>query len=178
MADADSWATDGHKWLNVPYDCGLAFVRDADAHGRAMHVQPAAYLNREAAREPMYWTPESSRRARGVEVWAALRSLGRRGVAELIVRNCRQARRFADGLTAAGYEVLNDVVLNQVLVSFGGDDTTARVIEAIQRDGTCWCGGTVWKKRTAMRISVSSWATTDEDVELSLAAMIRIARDQ
>jgi glutamate/tyrosine decarboxylase-like PLP-dependent enzyme len=143
-----------------------------------MHVQPAAYLNREAAREARSWTPESSRRARGVEVWAALRSLGRRGVAELIVRNCRQARRFADGLTAAGYEVLNDVVLNQVLVSFGGDDTTARVIEAIQRDGTCWCAVTVRKKRTAMRNSESSWATTDEDVELSLAAMIRIARDQ
>jgi glutamate/tyrosine decarboxylase-like PLP-dependent enzyme len=126
----------------------------------------------------MYWTPESSRRARGVEVWAALRSLGRRGLAELIARNCRQARRFADGLTAAGYQILNDVVLNQVLVSFGGDERTTRAIESIQRDGTCWCGGTVWKGRTAMRISVSSWATTDDDVELSLGAMLRIARDQ
>ena len=178
MADADSWATDGHKWLNVPYDCGLAFVRDADAHARAMHLQPAAYLNRDAAREPMYWTPESSRRARSVEVWAALRSLGRRGVAELISRNCRQARRFADGLTAAGYQILNDVVLNQVLVSFGADAKTTRVIDGLQRDGTCWCGGTVWKNRTAMRISVSSWATSDDDVESSLAAMLRIAREQ
>ena len=178
MSDADSWATDGHKWLNVPYDCGLAFVRDADTHGRAMHLQPAAYLHREAVREPMYWTPESSRRARGIEVWAALRSLGRRGLVDLIGRTCRHARRFADGLEAAGYEILNDVALNQVLVSFGSDETTTRVIESIQRDGTCWCGGTVWKARRAMRISVSSWATSDRDVELSLAAMLRIAGDR
>jgi glutamate/tyrosine decarboxylase-like PLP-dependent enzyme len=123
----------------------------------------------------MEYTPEMSRRARGMEVWAALRSLGRAGLAEMIERCCRHARRFAEGLTAGGYEVLNDVQLNQVLVSFGDPDKTRKVIEAVQRDGTCWCGGTVWQGRTAMRISVSSWMTTEEDVEKSLAAILRIA---
>jgi glutamate/tyrosine decarboxylase-like PLP-dependent enzyme len=123
----------------------------------------------------MHWTPGGSRLARGIEVWAALRSLGREGLVEL-VRHCnRHARSFASGLTAAGYEVLNQVNLNQVLVAFGTDEKTRKVIEGIQRDGTCWCGGTVWKGRAAMRISVSSWATTDDDVEKSLAAMVRIA---
>src|SRR5690606_14124983 len=112
---------------------------------------------------------------RGVEVWAALRSLGRDGLAELIERCCRHARRFAAGFAEAGYQILNDVVLNQVLVSFGDAATTARVISAIQADGTCWCGGTVWQGQSAMRISVSSWATTDDDDERSLAAMLRIA---
>src|SRR5205085_10150257 len=120
--------------------------------------------------------PELSRRARGVEVWAALRTLGRRGLAELIDRTCRHARRFAEGLSAAGYEVLNEIVLNQVLVSFGDPAATTRTIGAIQEDGTCWCGGTVWQGRTAMRISVCSWATTDEDVERSLEAMIAAGR--
>ena len=175
MADADSWATDGHKWLNVPYDCGLAFVRDAESHQRAMQLQPAAYLSGDALREPMYWTPEASRRARGVEVWAALRSLGREGLAELIARNCREARRFAEGLRRAGFEILNEVSLNQVLVSFGSDDRTRHVIDAVQREGTAWCGGTVWKGRVAMRISVSSWATTDDDVDRSIEAMVAIA---
>jgi glutamate/tyrosine decarboxylase-like PLP-dependent enzyme len=123
----------------------------------------------------MEYTPEMSRRARGVEVWAALRSLGRLGLAETIERCCRHARRFAEGLKVAGYEVLNDVQLNQVLVSFGDPDKTRRVIAAIQQDGTCWCGGTVWQGRTAMRISVSSWMTTDADVEKSLEAMLRLA---
>jgi glutamate/tyrosine decarboxylase-like PLP-dependent enzyme len=123
----------------------------------------------------MHYTPESSRRARGIEVWAALRSLGRRGLAEMIERNCLQAARFAKGLTEAGYRVLNDVVINQTLVSFGDEETTRRVIAGIQADGTCWCGGTVWQGQTAMRISVSSWATTDEDVKRSLEAMLRIA---
>src|SRR6266508_4387482 len=123
-------------------------------------------------------TPELSRRARGVEVWAALRSLGRQGVAELIERNCRQARRFAEGLEAAGFRILNDVVLNQVLVAFGDAETTNRVVSEIQTDGTCWCGGTVWQGQTAMRISVSSWATTDADIERSLEAMIRVAGKQ
>jgi glutamate/tyrosine decarboxylase-like PLP-dependent enzyme len=173
---ADSWATDGHKWLNVPYDCGLAFVRDAECLRSAMAVS-AAYLSVTDRRKPNDFTPELSRRARGVEVWAALRSLGRSGLAELFERNCRQAARFAAGLRAAGYEVLNDVVLNQVLVSFGDPETTRRVIAGIQRDGTCWCGGTEWQGRTAMRISVSSWATTDADVEKSLAAMLRVAAD-
>ncbi|HEX6543635.1 MAG TPA: hypothetical protein VF040_17905, partial [Ktedonobacterales bacterium] len=126
----------------------------------------------------MYYTPESSRRARGVEIWAALRTLGRAGLADLIERCCRHATRFAEGLRAAGYHILNEVRLNQVLVAFGDDETTRRVIAAVQEDGTCWCGGTVWQGRAAMRISVSSWATTDDDVERSLAAMIRIAGEQ
>jgi glutamate/tyrosine decarboxylase-like PLP-dependent enzyme len=174
VADADSWAIDAHKWLNVPYDSGIAFVRDAAALAAAMSAA-AAYLATSGMREPDQFTPEMSRRARGVEVWAALRSLGRAGLAELIERNCRQAERFAAGLAAAGFEVLNDVVLNQVLVSFGSAAETRRVIAEVQADGTCWCGGTVWQGRTAMRISVSSWATTDDDVERSLAAMLRIA---
>ncbi|HEX5758891.1 MAG TPA: pyridoxal-dependent decarboxylase [Thermoanaerobaculia bacterium] len=173
FGDADSWATDAHKWLNVPYDSGLAFARDAEALRAAMAVR-AAYLPT-AARNPSDFTPELSRRARGVEVWAALRALGRSGLAELIERNCRQARRFAEGLADAGHEVLNEVVLNQVLVAFGPPGRTERVVAGIQEDGTCWCGGTVWQGRTAMRISVSSWATTDADVEQSLAAMLRVA---
>ena len=175
LAAADSWATDFHKWLNVPYDSGIAIVRDADALRAAMAIT-ADYLPTSEFRNPSDFTPELSRRARGVEVWAALRSLGRAGVAELIERNCRQARRFASGLQAAGFKILNDVVLNQVLVSFGDAATTNRVVAEIQADGTCWCGGTVWQRQTAMRISVSSWATTDADVERSLEAIVRIAR--
>ncbi len=144
VARADSWATDAHKWLNVPYDSGIALVRDAEALRAAMSVT-AAYLATSDTREPMHVGPESSRRARGVEVWAALRSLGREGVADLIERCCRHASRFADGLREAGYEILNDVELNQVLVRFGDDETTRRVIAGIQADGTCWCGGTVWQ---------------------------------
>ena len=174
LAEADSWATDAHKWLNVPYDSGLAIVRDEAALRAAMGVS-AAYLPDAGARDPADFTPELSRRARGVEVWAALRTLGRAGLADLVERTCRQASRFAEGLAAAGHGILNEVVLNQVLVSFGDDERTRRVIAALQSDGTCWCGGTVWQGRTAMRISVSSWATTDEDVERSLAAMLRAA---
>jgi glutamate/tyrosine decarboxylase-like PLP-dependent enzyme len=175
VADADSWATDFHKWLNVPYDSGIAIVRDADALRAAMAIT-ADYLPTSKFRDPSDFTPELSRRARGVEVWAALRSLGRKGVGELIERNCRQAKGFAEGLEAAGYKILNEVMLNQVLVAFGDAETTNRVISEIQTEGTCWCGGTVWQGQTAMRISVSSWATTDADVERSLEAMIRIAR--
>ena len=176
LEHADSWATDAHKWLNVPYDSGLAFVRDADALKAAMAIT-AEYLPTESKqRNPSDFPPEHSRRARGVEVWTALRSLGRSGLAELFERNCRQARRFAAGLAGAGFEVLNDIVLNQVLVAFGEPERTRRVIAAIQDEGTCWCGGTVWQGRTAMRISVCSWATTDADVERSLAVMLRIAR--
>ncbi|MGH8217901.1 MAG: pyridoxal phosphate-dependent decarboxylase family protein [Steroidobacteraceae bacterium] len=172
---ADSWATDAHKWLNVPYDSGLAFSRDAQALSAAMAVT-AEYLPSETAhRNPSDFTPELSRRARGVEVWAAMRSLGKAGLAELFERNCRQAARFADGLRAAGHAILNEVVLNQVVVSFGDADRTRRVVAALQEEGTCWCGATVWHGRTAMRISVSSWATTDADVQLSLAAMLRVA---
>ncbi len=173
---ADSWATDAHKWLNVPYDSGLAFVRDGEALRAAMAVTAEYLPTPGAERNPSDYTPELSRRGRGVEVWAALRSLGRSGVADLVERNCRHARRFAEGLRAAGYQVLNDVVLNQVLVSFGDPETTQRVIAGIQQDGTCWCGGTLWQGHTAMRISVSGWATTQEDVERSLEAMLRVAR--
>ncbi len=174
VAEADSWATDAHKWLNVPYDSGLVFTRHPE-HLRAAMTVGAAYLPAGEDREPSQFTPEMSRRARGVEVWAALRSLGKSGLADLIERNCRHASRFAEGLRAAGYEILNDVTLNQALVSFGDDQTTRRVIEAVQSDGTCWCGGTVWQGRAAMRVSVSSWATTEDDVERSLNAIIRIA---
>jgi glutamate/tyrosine decarboxylase-like PLP-dependent enzyme len=175
LALADSWATDAHKWLNVPHDSGIAIVRNREALRSAMSIAAAYYPEPKQERDPMMWGPESSRRARAIEIWAALRSLGKRGVADLIERTCQHAAAFADGFQAAGYEVLNDVVLNQVLVSFGNDDRTARVIEAIQADGTCWCGGTIWKGRRAMRISVSSWATTSADVERSLGAMLSIA---
>ncbi len=174
---ADSWATDAHKWLNVPYDSGLAFVRDGEAVHAAMAVT-AAYLPSGHVRDPGDFTPEMSRRARGVEVWAALRSLGRSGLADLIDRTCRHAARFAAGLRAAGYQVLNDVVLNQVLVSFGDAATTDRVIAAVQADGTCWCGATTWHGHRAMRISVSSWATTDEDVKRSLETILRVAKQR
>jgi glutamate/tyrosine decarboxylase-like PLP-dependent enzyme len=175
MEEADSWATDGHKWLNVPKDSGLAFVRDAEALRAAMAVTAEYLPTGVAHRNPSEYTPELSRRARGVEVWAALRSLGRSGLAEMVERTCRHARRFAEGLSKAGYEVLNDVVLNQVLVSFGDAATTNMVIADLQADGTCWCGGTVWQSHTAMRISVSSWATRDQDVERTLSAMLRVA---
>jgi glutamate/tyrosine decarboxylase-like PLP-dependent enzyme len=171
---ADSWATDAHKWLNVPYDSGLVFTREAAALRAAMSVG-GAYLAQDEDRVPYHYTPDFSRRARGVEVWAALRHLGREGLAGLIERTCRHATRFADGLLAAGYRVLNDVVLNQVLVSFGDAQRTREVIRRIQSEGTCWCGGTVWQGHSAMRISVSSWATTEEDVERSLAAILRVA---
>ena len=174
FADADSWAMDAHKWLNVPYDSGVAFCRDA-RHLHAALAMDAPYLVQSAAREPAHYTPEMSRRARGVEIWAALASLGRSGLAALVEENCRLASRFANGLRAAGFEVLNDVVLNQVLVAFGDDATTRAVIDAVQADGTSWCGGTVWHGRAAMRISVSSWATTAADVDRSIAAMARLA---
>ena len=172
---ADSWATDAHKWLNVPYDSGIAFVRDSNTLRAAMSVS-AEYLQTESdSREPSAYTPEFSRRARGVDVWAALKSLGKNGVEDLVDRCCEHARHFAKGLSAAGFEILNDVALNQVLVSFGDDALTRRIIDEIQEDGTCWCGVTVWQGKTAMRISVSSWSTTSDDVDKSLGAMIRIA---
>jgi glutamate/tyrosine decarboxylase-like PLP-dependent enzyme len=176
VEDADSWATDAHKWLNVPYDSGLVFTRNADALRNAMSVG-GAYLAQDEDRVPYQYTPDFSRRARGIEVWAALRQLGRSGLADLIERTCRYAAQFAEGLRAAGHRVLNDVVLNQVLVSFGSPERTREVIARVQRDGTCWCGGTVWQGHTAMRISVSSWATTEADVERSLAAILSMASD-
>jgi glutamate/tyrosine decarboxylase-like PLP-dependent enzyme len=173
---ADSWATDAHKWPNVGYDSGVVLVRDGAALRSSMGIT-AAYLEPGARREPMHHTPEASRRARGIELWAALKSLGRSGLRALIERTCSHAQRFARGLREAGFEVLNDVVINQVLVSFGGPQVTREVIGRVQQEGTCWCGGTVWQGKTAMRISVSSWATTDLDVDRSLAAIIRIARE-
>jgi glutamate/tyrosine decarboxylase-like PLP-dependent enzyme len=172
---ADSWATDAHKWPNVGYDNGVVLVRDGAALRASMGIR-AAYLEPGSRREPFYCTPDSSRRARGVELWAALKSLGRSGLCALIERTCAHAQRFAHGLREAGFEVLNEVVINQVLVSFGDAATTREVIRRIQEDGTCWCGGTEWQGKTAMRISVSSWATTEEDVDRSLEAMVRIAR--
>jgi glutamate/tyrosine decarboxylase-like PLP-dependent enzyme len=175
VCEADSWATDCHKWLNVPYDCGVAFVRDAESLRDAMIVS-AAYLHTGNRREPAHYSPEASRRGRAIEVWAALRSLGRSGLAELVERNCGLAQRFAEGLRKCGYRVLNEVILNQVLVSFGSPETTRRVIAEVQTEGTCWCGSTEWQEQTAMRISVCSWATTEEDVDASLEAVARIAK--
>ena len=174
---ADSWAIDCHKWLNVPYDSGVAVVRHADALRRAMTLS-AAYLQTSQMRDGCLFTPEASRRARGIEMWAAIRTLGCEGLRELVERNCRQAARFAEDLREAGFEILNHVVLNQVLVSFGSAEETRRVTAAIQTEGTCWCGGTEWHGHTAMRISVSGWATTDKDVERSLAAIISVARQR
>ena len=173
---ADSWATDAHKWPNAGYDCGVVLVRNGDALRASLGIA-AAYLEPGARREPMHHTPEASRRARGVELWATLKSLGRAGLCQLIERTCAHAQRFAEGLREAGFEVLNEVVINQVLVSFGTPDVTREVIRGIQEEGTCWCGGTVWQGRVAMRISVSSWASTERDVERSLEAITRIARD-
>jgi glutamate/tyrosine decarboxylase-like PLP-dependent enzyme len=173
---ADSWATDAHKWPNTGYDCGVAIVRNPEALRASMGLS-AAYLAPGTKRDPMHYTPEASRRARGVELWAALKSLGRAGLADLIERTCAHAQQFAAGLRAAGFEVLNEVVTNQVLVTFGDAQKTQEVMRSIQDEGTCWCGGTVWQGKTAMRISVSSWATTSDDVDRSLAAIVRIARE-
>ena len=170
----DSVCTDAHKWLNVPYDSGIVMTADPTALKRSMSYS-TAYLIETDQREPSHYTPELSRAARGINVWAALATLGRSGLQEMIERNCRQARRFAEGLADAGFEILNDVVLNQVVVVFGDADRTREVIEAIQRDGTCWAGITQWQERTAMRISVCNHSTTDADVEQSLQAMIAAA---
>lgn len=175
FARADSWATDGHKWLNVPQDCGIAIVRNREALRHAMAVS-GAYYGQPAERDPMRWCPDSSRRARAIELWAALSTLGRRGIGEQVDRTCRLAQRFADGLRQAGHEILNEIVLNQVLVSFGSEEVTDRVIRAIQEGGICWCGGTVWHGRKAMRISISSWATTEADIEICLEAVDRAYR--
>jgi aromatic-L-amino-acid decarboxylase len=153
----------------------VALVREPETLRAAMSMD-AAYLVQGEHREPSYFNPELSRRARGVELWAGLRSLGRSGMAQIVERTSGHARRFAAGLKAAGFEILNDVVINQVLVSFGSPEKTLQTIEKIQADGTCWCGSTVWQGRTAMRISVSSWATSNEDVDRSLEAMVRAAK--
>jgi len=173
--NADSLATDAHKWLNVPYDCGVALVRKAESLRAAMSIT-GDYLLLGQHRDAIDLTPDSSRRARGIDVWAALRQLGHSGLAELIDRNCDQARWLADQLTLAGVEVLNDVVLNQVVVSFGDDERTKRVIAALQKAGDCWCGGTRWQGREAMRISISSWATTQDDMEITFRAILNALR--
>lgn len=172
---ADSWATDAHKFLNTPYDCGLAFVREAETMRASLAVS-AAYLPSAAHHDPLDYTPEMSRRARGVEVWAALRTLGRSGVAALVEQACHCARRFADSMRAEGYPPLHDVVFNQALFSFGDEATTRKIIAAIQQDGTLWCGPTVWQGKAAMRFSVSNWATTEADIDRSVEAVARIAR--
>jgi glutamate/tyrosine decarboxylase-like PLP-dependent enzyme len=176
MQNADSWATDAHKGLNVPFDSGIAFVRNAADLAAAMAITADYLITETDSRNPSDYTPELSRRGRGVDVWAAIRTLGRHGVEDLVDGFCQHAQTFAAGLKAAGFEILNDVVFNQVLVSFGDDATTRRIIKGIQEEGTCWCGATVWQGRTAMRISVCNWATTDEDVQKSLRAMISTAR--
>ncbi len=174
---ADSWAVDGHKWLNVPYDTGFVFCADPAAHAASMSFT-AAYLEGHSAgaiRTPSDYVPEASRRARGFATWAALRELGRDGLAELVDRCCALARRFGDRLSDIdGVEIGNEIVLNQVLASFGGDDRTDRVIDAVQRDGTCWMGGTTWRGRRYMRISVSNWSTTEADVDMSVDAIRRL----
>lgn len=180
METGDSWSTDGHKWLNVPYDSGYAFCAHPGAHAAAM-AYTAAYLvgtTPAAVRSPGDFVLESSRRARGFATWAALRELGRSGVAELVDRCCALARRFATELDAVdGISVVNDVVLNQVLVRFGHDDaTTDRVIGAVQRSGECWMGSTTWHGQRLMRISVSSWRTTDADVDRSVRAIVSAVR--
>ena len=175
MEKADSWATDAHKTLNVPYDSGLAFVRDPDSLRAAMAIT-ADYLPASAGkRDPSDFTPELSRRARGVDVWAALRQLGRSGVAQLVDGLHQRAKQFESGLSQAGFEILNEVVFNQVLVSFGDAQRTEKVIAAIQNEGTAWCGTTQWQGRRAMRISVSSWATTEADVDASVEAIVKTA---
>jgi len=176
FAAADSWATDAHKWLNVPYDSGIAFVRDAAALKSAMSITADYLMTDTEFRNPSDFTPELSRRARGVDVWAALKSLGKKGVAEMLDGCCSHARQFATGFREAGFEVLNDVVLNQVLVSFGDDALNRKIIDEIQEEGTCWCGVTIWQEQTAMRISVCNWSTTKEDVAVSLKVILEIAR--
>jgi glutamate/tyrosine decarboxylase-like PLP-dependent enzyme len=174
---ADSWGVDGHKWLNVPYDTGYVFCADSEAHAASMSYT-AAYLaghGQGMVRAPSDYVPESSRRARGFATWAALRQLGQQGLAELVDRCCALARRFGDQLGRLDeVEIANGIVLNQVLVSFGSDERTDRLIAAVQRDGTCWMGGTTWRGRRYMRISVSNWSTTEADIDRSVAAIERL----
>jgi glutamate/tyrosine decarboxylase-like PLP-dependent enzyme len=193
LADADSWTTDSHKWLNVPYDSGLVICRDAAAHHAAMTLGAAYYVETAGGERDNYnWVPESSRRGRGFDVYAALKSLGRSGLAEMIDHCCTLARRMAERLRGnEGVTILNDVVLNQVLVRFSppgsaagagaaagaaSDDFTRRVIAAVQADGTCWLGGTTWHDMAAMRISVSNWSTTEADIDISADAILRCMR--
>jgi glutamate/tyrosine decarboxylase-like PLP-dependent enzyme len=166
----DSWATDAHKWLNVPYDCGIAFTAHPESHSAAFSVRASYLVVSDDKREQVDWNPEFSRRARGFTVYAAIRSLGRSGIAELVERTCRHARRFAAGLEEIGAEILNDVELNQVLFRFGSDAETNEALRAVQDGGEAWMSGTTWDGRAAIRISVSNWQTTSDDVERTLAA--------
>jgi glutamate/tyrosine decarboxylase-like PLP-dependent enzyme len=170
IADADSWATDGHKWLNVPYDSGICLVRHREDLRRSF-AATAGYMPSDAGFETMHHTPQSSQRARQVEIWATLRTLGRQGVADLVTRSCRHAETMAGRLRDAGLQVLNDVVLNQVLVRAATDERTTALVSAVQQDGTCWCGPTIWKGRPAMRISISGWATSEADIDMSAQAI-------
>jgi glutamate/tyrosine decarboxylase-like PLP-dependent enzyme len=175
LEGADSWGCDGHKWLNLPYDSGFAFCADPEVHAAAVSYTAAYLVGSGTTIGSADLTLESSRRARGFAAWAGLRELGREGVTELVDRCCSLARRFASELESGGAEVVNDVVLNQVLVGFGDDARTDRVIEGVQREGTCWLGGTTWRGRRLMRISVSNWTTTEQDVDASVAAILRVA---
>ena len=172
---ADSWSTDAHKWLNAGYDCGFVAVRDPEAHRAAM-AATAAYLLRSEERESWEYVFDSSRRARGFALYAAIRSLGRHGIRALVERCCALARRMADQLAEGGAEILNDVILNQVLVRFGDDERTNRVIARVQEDGTAWMGGTSWHGMAAMRISVTNWSTTEADADASVQAILRAFR--
>lgn len=171
---ADSWATDGHKWLNVSYDNGIVLCKHRDAIESAMTVR-APYLMESETREPNHYTPESSRRARGIEIWAALKSLGREGLSDMISRDCRLAEYFANGLRQLGFEVLNEVVINQVLVTFGDEDITRMTIDALQKEGTLWAGASIWQEQVGMRISVSSWKTNQADIDRCLEAINDVA---
>lgn len=175
---ADSWAVDAHKWLNVPYDGAMAIVADADAHVAAMSLAGPYLVADPGQRDNTNYVPESSRRARVIPIYAALRSLGRSGVAELIERNCAQARRMAQRLSRIpGARIVNDVVLNQVLLQLpGGDDANRAAVAAVQRDGTCWLGGTTWNGQYVLRVSVSNWATADDDIDRSADAIARAAQ--
>jgi glutamate/tyrosine decarboxylase-like PLP-dependent enzyme len=168
---ADSWATDAHKWLNVPYDCGIALVRRPEDLRRSF-AAAAGYLPPDDRFEAMHHTPQASQRARQIEIWAVLRTLGRQGVTDLVARTCAHAQAMAADLREAGLQVLNDVVLNQVLVRAATDEQTLALVDAVQQDGTCWCGPTTWQHRPAMRISVSSWATSGDDIRKSADAII------
>jgi glutamate/tyrosine decarboxylase-like PLP-dependent enzyme len=174
---ADSWGTDAHKWLNVPYDCGLAFCADAELHAATMSYAAAYLTGSGAVSDPVLGdlTPESSRRARGFAVWAALRELGTDGVADLVDRSCALAVRMAERLAAGGATVHNDVVLNQVLVSIGDPSRTDTIVDTVQREGTCWVGGTTWHGRRLIRVSVSNATTTERDIDVSADAILRAA---
>ncbi len=175
VSGAHSWAVDAHKWLNVPYDCGICLVRRPEDLRRSF-AAAAAYLPSDVDFEASHHTPQASQRARQIEVWAVLRTLGRQGVADLVRRACDHAQRMAAALRAGGLEVLNDVVLNQVVVRGSADELTVALVDAVQGDGTCWCGPTTWKERPAMRVSISGWATTHDDIERSARVIIATAQ--